>query len=129
MAMNRRSRQGRTAHAIGIAAEDAACAALTADGWTILARRLRTEAGEVDAVAEKDGLLAIIEVKCRPSLAQAATALTARQRVRLIGACDLILARNPGWGRNGVRFDAIMVDSAGRVRRIADAFRMGDPPD
>ena len=128
MAMNRRSRQGRTAHATGIAAEDAACAALTADGWTILARRLRTEAGEVDAVAEKDGLLAIVEVKCRRTLAEAATALTARQRVRLTGACDLILARNPGWGRNGVRFDAIAVDPAGRVRRIADAFRIGDPP-
>jgi putative endonuclease len=127
MAMHRPNRQGRTAHATGIAAEDAACAALAADGWIILARRLRTEAGEVDVVAEKDGLLAIVEVKCRRSLAEAATALTGRQRLRLIGACDLILAQNPGWGRNGVRFDAIVVDPDGRMRRIADAFRIGDP--
>lgn len=124
--MNRPREKDRTAHAIGIAAEHAACAALAAEGWTIHARRLRTEAGEVDAVAEKDGILAIIEVKSRPTLARAATALTARQRARLIGACDLILARNPGWGINGVRFDVLAVDPAGHVRRIADAFRIGD---
>lgn len=127
--MNRPREKHRTAHAIGIAAEDAACAALAAEGWTILARRLRTEAGEVDAVAEKAGILAIIEVKSRPTLARAATALSARQRDRLIGACDLILARNPGWGINGVRFDVLAVDPAGRVRRIADAFRVGDVPE
>lgn len=124
--MHRFRHQRQTAHAIGLAAEEAACAALVADGWTIHARRLRTEAGEVDAVAEKGGVLVIVEVKSRPTLAEAATALTARQRARLIGACDLILARNPGWGRNGVRFDTFVVDPAGRVRRIADAFRVGD---
>lgn len=116
----------QTAHATGIAAEDAACAALIRDGWTIHARRLRTEAGEVDAVAEKDGILAIVEVKARPTLAEAAIALTNRQKLRLMGACDLILARNPNWGVNGVRFDTILVDPEGRVRRIADAFRVGD---
>ena len=116
----------RTAHATGLAAEDAACAALIADGWTIRARRLRTEAGEVDAVAEKAGLLAIIEVKHRPTLAEAATALTTRQQARLLGACDIILARHPDWGSAGVRFDIIAVDQACRVRRIADAFRLGD---
>ncbi|HBK07095.1 MAG TPA: endonuclease [Acetobacteraceae bacterium] len=126
MGMNRPRRKDWTAYAIGIAAEDTACAALVADGWTIRARRLRTEAGEVDAVAEKDGILAIVEVKSRPTLAKAATALTNRQRARLMGACELILARNPDWGVNGVRFDTIAVDQAGRVRRIADAFRIGD---
>jgi putative endonuclease len=107
-------------------AEDAACAALAADGWTIHARRLRTEAGEVDAVAEKAGILAIIEVKSRPTLAEAAIALTARQRARLLGACDIILGAHPDWGAAGVRFDVLVVDPAGRVRRIADAFRLGD---
>ena len=106
-----------------MAAEDAACAALVADGWAILARRLRTTAGEIDAVAEKAGLLSIIEVKCRPTLAEAAVALTMRQRGRLIGACEIILGEHPDWGANGVRFDVLVVDPAGRVRRIADAFR------
>jgi putative endonuclease len=124
--MHARRQRGRTAHATGIAAEDAACAALVADGWTIHARRLRTAAGEVDAVAEKAGLLSIIEVKARPTLAEAATALTPRQQLRLVGACEIILGTHPDWGTNGVRFDILVVDPAGRVRRIADAFRLGD---
>jgi putative endonuclease len=33
------------------------------------------------------------------------------------------LAENPGWGREGVRFDVLLVDAARTVRRIADAFR------
>ena len=100
-----------------------ACAALERDGWTILARRLRTKAGEVDIVADRAGLLAIIEVKARPTLTEAALALSERQQARLVGACDLILAEHPDWGANGVRFDLLLVDAAGQVRRIADAFR------
>jgi len=109
-----------------MAAEDAACAALIADGWLILGRRMRTAAGEVDAVAERAGVLSIIEVKCRPTLAQAAVALTAGQQRRLVGACEIIVADHPDWGPNGVRFDILVVDPAGTVRRIADAFRAGD---
>ena len=114
---------GRRAHALGLRAEAAACDALERDGWTVHARRLRTSAGEVDVVAEKDGLLAVVEVKARPSLADAATALLPRQRARLLAAVEIILADHPEWGRAGVRFDLLLVDAAGRVRRIADAFR------
>lgn len=126
-AMITRGGRDRTAYATGLAAEDLACAALQADGWTILARRMRTKAGEVDAVAEKAGLLAIIEVKHRPCLAEAAAALTIRQQSRLMAACDIILGDHPDWGARGVRFDVLLVDPAGRVRRITDAFRAGDP--
>jgi putative endonuclease len=80
----------------------------------------------VDAVAEKAGILSIIEVKSRPSLAEAAIALTVRQQSRLVGACEIILAEHPNWGANGVRFDILVVNQAGHVRRIADAFRLGD---
>lgn len=124
--MQTRHQRGRAAYASGMAAEDAACAALIADGWTIHGRRLRTKAGEVDAVAEKAGILSIIEVKSRPTLAEAAAALTARQQLRLIAACEIILSEHPDWGVNGVRFDVLVVDTAGTVRRIADAFRGGD---
>lgn len=120
------SARRRETYEAGLLAEDRACAAIEADGWTVLGRRLRTAAGEIDAVAEKHGLLAVIEVKCRPTLADAAAALTPRQQARLVAACDILLAQQPDWGRMGVRFDMIVVDQAGRVRRIADAFRMGD---
>jgi putative endonuclease len=74
-------------------------------------------------VAEKDGLLAIVEVKARPRLADAAASLSDRQRARLISATEIVLVNNPDWGAQGVRFDLLLVDAAGVVRRIADAFR------
>ncbi len=89
----------------------------------VLARRLRTPAGEIDLVAERDGLLAIVEVKARPTLAGAAVSLGKRQQERLLAAAEIALAANPEWGRAGVRFDVLLVDAKGQVRRIADAFR------
>ena len=77
-------------------------------------------------MAEKAGILSIIEVKSRQTLAKAAVALTMRQQSRLVGACEIILARHPEWGVNGVRFDVMVVDPSGQVRRIADAFRSDD---
>ncbi len=118
-----RQARGTSAQRLGIAAESAACAALAQDGWTIRARRLQTGAGEIDIVAEKDGLLAIIEVKSRKTLADAAYALSARQRARLIAAGEALLALQPDWGHAGVRFDVIVVDRQGKLRRISDAFR------
>jgi putative endonuclease len=122
--MSLRRRRGTRAHAFGMKAEDAGCAALAREGWTVLGRRVRTEAGELDILAERDGVLAIVEVKARPTLADAATALTLRQQARLLSAAEIVLAMHPAWGVNGVRFDLLVVDAAGAVRRITDAFRV-----
>jgi putative endonuclease len=119
-----RCQRGRLAHARGLAAEAAACRALLRDGWSVLYRRLRTEAGEIDIVAARQDMLAIIEVKARPRLADAALSLGARQRQRLLAAAEIALAEHPDWARPDMRFDLMVVDAAGTVRRIADAFRV-----
>ena len=121
-----RKLRGVRADTAGRSAEDAAAAALAQQGWTILARRARTPAGELDLVAEQAGLLAFIEVKARPSLTEAAHALGPRQRARLTAAAECWLAENPGHGAAGIRFDVLLVAADGTVRRIADAFRLGD---
>ena len=121
---DRRQATGRGAQARGVAAEAAACAALVADGWTILGRRLRTPAGEIDIAAERAGLLALVEVKARPVLAEAAASLGPRQRARLLAAAAILTAEHPEWGAAGIRFDVILVDRAGTVRRVTDAFRI-----
>jgi putative endonuclease len=118
-----RSQRGRIADQRGRLAEAAAVMALEKEGWRILARRLRTQAGEIDMVADKDGLLAIVEVKARRRLIDAAKALSVRQQARLIAATEIVLAEHPQWGAVGVRFDLLLVDGTGLVRRIADAFR------
>jgi putative endonuclease len=115
--------RGRRAQISGVAAETLACAALVADGWTVLGRRVRTAAGEIDAVVQRDGLLAFVEVKRRATLAEAAASLAPRQQSRLLQAGAILLAEHPDWGRAGVRFDVIVVDPDGALRRIADAFR------
>ena len=119
-----RAVRGARNHRNGSRAEDAACAALEADGWRILARRLRTGAGEIDVVADRDGVLAVVEVKQRATLADAAAALSSRQQHRLLAAADAMLAVHPDWGAAGVRFDVMVVDRTGAIRRIADAFRL-----
>jgi putative endonuclease len=114
------------AEARGRAAESRAAATLAREGWTILARRVRTEAGELDLIAERDGLLAFVEVKARPRLVEAAAALPPRQRARLMAAAAAWLAGHPGHGAAGMRFDVMLVAADGTVRRITDAFRIGD---
>jgi putative endonuclease len=118
--------RGRRAYAAGQDAEALTATALTAEGWTVLAQRCRTEAGEIDLIAERDSLLAFIEVKARPSFAEAAYALGPRQRARLVAAAEAWLAANPGHGAAGMRFDVMLVAADGTIRRIADAFRIGD---
>jgi putative endonuclease len=114
------------AEARGRAAELRVAARLAEDGWQVLDHRARTVAGEIDLVAERDGLLAFIEVKARATLVDAAYALGARQRQRLMAAAEIWLASHPGRGERGIRFDVLLTDSKGGMRRIADAFRLGD---
>ena len=118
--------RGARAETAGRTAEEAAAAALGREGWAVLGRRVRTPAGELDLVAEHDGLLAFVEVKARPSLSEAAHALGVRQRARLAAAAECWLAENPGRGAAGMRFDVLLVAADGSVRRIADAFRLGE---
>lgn len=119
-----RPARGRAAQRLGLSAEAAASAALEAAGWTVKARRHRTAAGEIDLIAERAGLLAFVEVKARPTLADAAWSLGPKQRARLLAAAEIVIAEHPEWGPAGIRFDVLLVDAAGAVRRIEDAFRL-----
>lgn len=119
-----RARRGVVANRAGREAEAIARAALEREGWRVLAERARTPAGEIDLVAEREGLLAFIEVKARPSLREAAHALSARQRARLLAAAEAWCAMNPRHGAAGMRFDVILVAADGTARRVTDAFRL-----
>lgn len=123
--MEPRARRGRMAHDDGAAGEACAARALRRDGWSILGARVRTEAGEIDLIARRRGLLAFVEVKTRPTLAEAVAAVTPRQQARIAAAAELWLAGRPALASDGVRFDVIAVDALRRVRRVADAFRPG----
>ncbi|WP_419898128.1 YraN family protein [Roseomonas sp. USHLN139] len=111
------------AEARGRLAEARVAERLSSEGWQILQRRFRSGGGEIDLIAERDHLLIFIEVKQRATLAAAAGALTPRQQARLWQAAEIWLAANPGHGAAGMRFDVVLVDATGAMRRIRDVIR------
>lgn len=92
-------------------------------GYRILARGFRLPVGEIDLVARRRGVLAIVEVKRRPSLAAGLEAITPRQRRRLARAAQAFQAQRPALGGLALRFDVIVVLPRGRVRHIMGAWR------
>ncbi|OYV65484.1 MAG: YraN family protein [Acidiphilium sp. 21-66-27] len=96
-----------------------------ARGFEILARRLRTPAGEIDLVVANREVLAFVEVKARAAMRAAADALTPRQRRRLVAAAEIALGQQPGWARPETRFDVILVTGEA-VHPIFAAFRADD---
>jgi putative endonuclease len=113
----------RAAEQRGRQGEDVAAEALAARGYKILARRLRTEAGEIDLIVANYRRLIFVEVKARASFAEAAYAVSARQQGRLLAAAGVALARNPDWARAETRFDVALV-AQGTVEMIEDALRV-----
>ena len=70
---------------LGKMGEDLAAAELELRGYAITARRYRTRCGEIDIVAECEGVLVFVEVKARvdAEFGTAAEAVTPRKQRRL----------------------------------------------
>lgn len=110
--------------ALGEAGEEVAAGYLAAEGWRILARRWRAAGREIDLVAERDGILALVEVKTRRpgGLAPPPAAVDWRKRRQLAAAGAVAAAR---WSGD-LRFDVIGVTwGAGgpALDHLEDAFR------
>jgi putative endonuclease len=114
------------AYRAGRKAEMIAAALLRLKGYRILARDYRAGVGELDIVARRGRLLAVIEVKRRRDLATALAAVTARQQRRIARAAAAYLARHQGLGELDIRFDVIVVLPHRPPRHIKDAWRPED---
>lgn len=108
--------------------EAAAVVALRDAGYRILDTNVRLRRGELDVVAEEQGVIVFVEVKSRRSALYGtpAEAVTARKRRALIGLAAAYLARRALAGRP-CRFDVAEVwcGRDGRPVRVAiirDAF-------
>jgi putative endonuclease len=86
-----------------------AAALLTAKGYRILGRRVRTPYGEIDLIAARGSRLAFVEVKRRPTRTEAEAALTARQRVRIARAAEFWVGRHPAYTEHEQGLDAVLV--------------------
>ncbi len=108
MAERRDSAARRASERKGRFAELAAAWFLRAKGYRILARRVRTAAGEIDLVARKGDTLVFCEVKARASLDSGLFALQSSALRRVEAASRLLAPRYAGVG-TVTRIDAIVV--------------------
>jgi len=118
----RKATRRRQAEQRGHRAEQLAALWLQLKGYTILARRLKTPLGEIDLLARRGNVLAVIEVKQRADHASAALAIAPRQQNRLAQAMRFMLAKRPELGQHDIRFDAMLVNRWGWPRHLPDAW-------
>ena len=118
------SQEGRRrAWVRGRRAERLAAWCLRLKGYRILERGFRVKVGEVDLIARRGGVLALVEVKTRPSLEEAVEAIGPRQRRRIQRAAEAFLQRNAAFATFDVRFDVILIVPGRWPRHVPDAWR------
>jgi putative endonuclease len=105
----------RSAEARGRLAETIAAHYLRLKGWTILDRRVRTPAGEIDIVMRRPGLVCFVEVKSRKDEAALDLALDRRRLMRVAAAAETLIPRYAGPG-DDIRIDAVLI-APGRLPR------------
>ncbi|MDA1100506.1 MAG: YraN family protein [Proteobacteria bacterium] len=113
----------RRAYRAGRRAEMIAAALLRLKGYRILARDYRAGVGELDIVARRGRLLAVVEVKRRRDMAAALAAVTVRQQQRIARAAQVFVTRHMGLGDLDMRFDVIVVRPYRPPEHIKDAWR------
>lgn len=76
-------------------------------GYQILAFRHRTRAGEIDILARRGPVLAVVEVKRRPTLDLALSAVLPDQIARLTAAGEAARRHKPGLRGLRLRIDTM----------------------
>ena len=107
--------------------EDIAVSYLEKQGYIVLVRNYRQRFGEIDIVAEDDGVLVFIEVKTRKNNRYGSPfeAVDVRKQKKLSLMAQDYISRNKMENR-AARFDVVAVllknDSCSEVELIRDAF-------
>ena len=95
---------------------------LMAKGYRILGFRLKTPQGEIDLLAKKGDVLAVVEVKLRGSIETAKAAVGQRQRERLRRAGEAIAARRVDLKGASIRLDLMALAPGRWPCHIPDAW-------
>ena len=119
----------REAYGRGQRAEALAAWWLRLKGYRILARGFRVAAGEIDLIARRGRLIALVEVKARPSLEEAGAAILPRQRERIARGGGLPAAPSgTHWARPALRRGAAGARTLAATPRQCLAPRRGFAP-
>lgn len=111
LSQNARKRRRQYAQLRGKWAEMLATFSLRLKGYHIVARGYRRPVGEVDIIARKGNILIAAEVKQRPSLEAALSAIHPKQRRRISRAMEAFIASHPDVENLDIRFDLLLVTS------------------
>jgi len=114
-------RDRRVAEAAGRRGERIAGWWLRLKGWQIVARRVRTKAGEVDLIARRPGLVAFVEVKLRRTAADLDIAIDERRLARVAAAAEVLMAEYAQPG-DDIRVDVILIARGVPLRHIENAW-------
>ena len=117
-----RSDRGAAARTSGRRAEVWAAVWLMLRGYRILGFRLKTPQAEIDLLAVKGQVLAVVEVKRRTSLTAALEAVSSDQRERLRRAGRNLAARRPSLQDKAVRLDLIAMAPGKWPKHCPDAW-------
>lgn len=109
-------------------AESLCAAVLILRGYRILQRRLRTPVGEIDILARRGSVLAVVEVKARGDFASAAESVSERQKQRLVRAAGWVVGGRPALADMTLRFDVMLVAPWRLPRLVVDAWRADPQP-
>ena len=123
--MNVRVARGAAARLSGRRSEVWAAIWLMAKGYRILGFRLKTPLGEVDLVAKRGDVLAIVEVKSRTRIETALEAVSFDQRDRLRRAGGQLAAGRPALRHCVVRLDLLALAPGRLPRHVPDAWQGG----
>ena len=118
-----RRARGAKARLTGRRQEIVAALILMLKGYRILGFRLKTPEGEIDLLAQRGDILAVVEVKSRATLEAALEAVGPTQRARLKRAAKAIASRRAL--RPNVRLDLVALAPGAWPRHIPDAWREG----
>ncbi len=113
---------GLTSYHAGLAAEGAVENHYVRTGHVIADRRWRGAGGEIDIVARNGADLIFVEVKKSRDFARAAEQLSQRQMTRIYNTASEFLAGEPDGQDTNVRFDVALMDEAGQIQVIENAF-------
>lgn len=120
-----RKARGAAARLSGRRGEVLAALWLMAKGYRILGFRLTATQGEIDLLAIRSGVLAVVEVKKRRTLEVALEAVRPDQRQRLRRAAAQIASRRPALKNAAIRLDLFALAPGRRPRHIPDAWPGG----
>lgn len=121
-AQRTRKARGMTNYLAGHAAEASVARHYEDHGVAICARNWRGITGEIDLIGRDGDVVVFVEVKQSRSHDMAASHISQAQIGRIFATVDEFLAGEPKGLLTDVRIDLALVDGAGRIEVVENAF-------